>query len=134
MKNTEIILRTEACTGCGRCVETCRRGVLRLSDNGAGRVVQVADAASCAACRICEHGCPHDAIAIRKIEGRKPDLKRIVQGLLPVVLALALSLPWSLNPDAWGAVDYWKTFGLFVLFHILFAHIPYAKYLRKLKS
>ncbi len=130
MKNTEIVLYNYRCTGCGDCAEACHRGVLRVDDGDAGRVVRVVDAESCAGCRACERSCPHDAIVVRKIEGSKPDRKRLVKGLLPVVLALALSLPWSLDPDAWAGVDYWKIFGLFVFFHILFAHIPYSKYLK----
>lgn len=131
MKNTEIILRTYDCTGCGHCVEACRRGVLRLADNGQCRFVQVADAERCAGCRHCERSCPNKAIVIRKPEGRKATAKRILQGVLPPVLALALALPWSSDPAAWQAIDYWKIFSLLVVFHVLFCHSRIPKLLKK---
>lgn len=127
---TEIVLYNYRCTGCGRCVETCRRGVLRLTDSESGRRVQVADAAGCAGCRACERSCPHAAIAIRELDGRKVSPRRLLQGVLPIVLSVGLTLPWSLNPADWSGINYWKILGLFVLFHILFAHIPYSKYLK----
>ena len=121
MKNTEIVLRTYDCTGCGRCVEACRRGVLRLADNGQCRFVQVADAASCAECRACERSCSNKAIVP----------KHILRGALPIVLALALALPWSSDPEAWQAVNYWKIFGLLVLFHLIFCHLQIPEFLKK---
>ncbi|MCM1151129.1 MAG: ferredoxin family protein [Alistipes sp.] len=132
MKNTEILLDADRCSGCGRCIDACRRGVLQLSAAETGsRVVQVAAAERCAACRACERTCPRQAIVIRKTAGRKPDPKRMLQGVLPILLALALTLPRSLEPAAWHAVDYWKMFGLFVLFHILFCHTRIPKILKK---
>lgn len=130
MKNTEIVLRTYDCTGCGRCVEACRRGVLRLADNGQCRFVQVADAARCAGCRACERSCRNKAIVIRKIEPRKTAPKHILRGALPIVLALALALPWSSDPEAWQAVNYWKIFGLLVLFHLIFCHLQIPEFLK----
>ena len=129
MKNTEIVLRTYDCTGCGRCVEACRRGVLRLADNGQCRFVQVADAARCAGCRACERSCRNKAIVIRKIEPRKTAPKHILRGALPIVLALAFALPWSSAPEAWQAVNYWKIFGLLVLFHLIFCHLQIPEFL-----
>lgn len=130
MKNTEIILLTDRCTGCGHCVEACRRGVLQMARTADSRFVQVADADRCAGCRACEHRCSHHAIAIRKVESRKAGLKH----LLPPVLALILALPWSSDPEAWQAVNYWKIFGLLVLFHLLFCHARIPKILKNNKQ
>lgn len=128
---TGIILCNYRCTGCGRCVEACRRGVLRLADTDRGRIVQVADAASCAGCRTCERSCTHDALVVRETEGRKSDPKRLLQGALPVVAAVGLTLPWSTNPADWSGINYWKLFGLIVLFHILFCHLRIPQILKK---
>lgn len=123
MKNTEIILRSCDCTGCGRCTEACRHGVLQLANDGVRRIAQVVDAERCTACRSCEHSCAHGAIVVRKIAGAGYHRSRAVQGLLPLVLALVLVLPWSLDANDWSAINYWKIFGCFVLLHHLFGHI-----------
>ncbi|MCM1301014.1 MAG: 4Fe-4S binding protein [Bacteroides cellulosilyticus] len=131
MKNTEIKLRTCDCTGCGRCVEACRRGVLLLDDDGSRRLVRVADASRCAGCRACERSCPRGAIAVGEVGRSGFARNRFVQGLLPLIFALVLALPWSLEPEAWQHVDYWKIFGLFVLFHVLCCHLRLPKKLKK---
>ena len=132
MKNTEIILRTCDCTGCGRCTKACRHGVLRLADDGGRRIVQVAAAERCTGCRSCEHRCAHGAIVVRKIAGAGHFRSRVVQGLLPLGLALVCVLPWSLEANDWSSVDYRMIFILVVLVHILFAYIPYSKYFKKI--
>jgi len=50
--------------------------------------------------------------------------------VLPIVLALALALPWSSDPEAWQAVNYWKIFGLLVLFHLIFCHLQIPEFLK----
>lgn len=130
MKNTEIILRSCDCTGCGRCTEACRHGVLQLANDGVRRIVQVVDAERCTACRSCEHSCAHGAIVVRKIAGAGYHRSRAVQGLLPLVLALVLVLPWSLDANDWSAINYWKIFGCFVLLHHLFGHIRFSGVLK----
>lgn len=130
MKKAEILLDADRCSGCGRCVDACRRSVLVLAATDRGRIVRAARAEDCAACRACERTCPQRAVIIRKTAGRKPDPKRILQGILPIVPALALTLPRSLDAAAWHAVDYWKMFGLVVLFHLLFSHFRLPKALK----
>ena len=131
MKKTEILLRPDLCCGCGECVDACCRGVLRLADTDRGRIVRIADAERCAGCRACERSCTHGALVVREIEGRKFDPKRVLQGVLPVVLAVGITLPWSANPADWSGINYWKPFGLFVLFHILFSHLRIPQILKK---
>lgn len=131
MKKTEILLRPDLCCGCGECVDACRRGVLRLADTDRGRIVRIADAERCAGCRACERSCTHDALVVRKIEGRKFDPKRVLQAVLPLILAWVCALPRPLNAEAWHALDGWKIFGLFVLFHILFSHLRIPQILKK---
>lgn len=127
MKHTRIELRTRDCTGCGRCIEACRRGVLQTADNG---LVRIADADRCAGCRACERSCAHGAIAVRKNANRKPDIRRMMQGIVPILLALAIALPRSQNPADWHDINYWKIFGLFVLFHLLVCHLRIPKILK----
>ena len=63
-------------------------------------------------------------------EPRKTAPKHILRGALPIVLALALALPWSSDPEAWQAVNYWKIFGLLVLFHLIFCHLQIPEFLK----
>jgi ferredoxin len=52
---------TEACTGCGRCLEVCPRGVF-VRSNGK---VAVTDAALCLECGACMANCPEGALTVR---------------------------------------------------------------------
>lgn len=56
-----VVVR-ERCSGCGRCVETCLQGALRL-----GQVACV-DASSCTGCGACVAECPSEALVL----GRRP--------------------------------------------------------------
>ncbi|MFV0588471.1 4Fe-4S dicluster domain-containing protein [Bacteroides reticulotermitis] len=62
----EIELFTYDCIGCGRCVEYCPRGVLRIVENGMCCFVNVANADLCTGCRRCEKACPTKAIHVNK--------------------------------------------------------------------
>ncbi|MDE5707990.1 MAG: 4Fe-4S binding protein [Alistipes sp.] len=140
MKNTEIVLRTDRCTGCGHCVEACRHGVLRLADNGQGRFVQVADADRCAGCRHCERSCRNMAIVIRKLapnpentekqQAMKHNLKFVLHliGGIAVLAAICGAAMWLWNalvPEifGWKAVGYWQMLGLLALAHLFFGHM-----------
>jgi len=53
--------REEACTGCGRCLEVCPRGVF-VRANGK---VALTDPALCLECGACMSNCPEGAITVR---------------------------------------------------------------------
>ncbi len=130
-----ISLRTSDCSGCGRCTEICRRGVLRLVDDGPRRIAAVADATACRGCRACERSCPVRAIEVRRDTAGRP-LRRTVARRLPALLQLALpaalGLLW-LSERPWGAIDWWRLLGLFVLCHLVLYHLP-CRFTRKSDS
>ena len=49
------------CTGCGTCVESCPMDVFRL-----GEQAEIAYVDDCQACRLCQHHCPTNAIAVNE--------------------------------------------------------------------
>ncbi len=51
----------DRCTGCGRCVDACPEGAVRLT-NGSGSAVLLIDANACTYCTACEAACPERAI------------------------------------------------------------------------
>ena len=52
---------TAACTGCGRCIEVCPRGVITLS----GGTAEVSAGRQCIECGACALNCPASAIEAR---------------------------------------------------------------------
>ena len=57
----EILVHKEWCKGCGFCVVSCRRGVLRMED----KVPVVVDANLCSRCELCVWICPEFALKVR---------------------------------------------------------------------
>ena len=57
----EIKIDTDACTGCGTCVDTCPVGMYELNDKKATIVKNLDE---CVICRACESACPVGAIEI----------------------------------------------------------------------
>ena len=53
-------LNTEACIGCGRCLEVCPHGVFSLLENKARFI----DFDACMECGACAQNCPVDAIHV----------------------------------------------------------------------
>ena len=53
---------TDKCTGCGRCVQFCPEGAIRMMDVG-GKRRAVIDYNYCKGCMICAAECPAKAIA-----------------------------------------------------------------------
>lgn len=53
-------LHTDACVGCGRCVEVCPQGVFSLTD-GRARLV---DRDACMECGACAKNCPVSALTV----------------------------------------------------------------------
>lgn len=56
---TEVRINVEACDGCGKCVEQCPNGALKLVGGKA-----TANADDCMACYFCETTCPKLAIKV----------------------------------------------------------------------
>jgi ferredoxin len=56
-----LCFRVEACTGCGRCLEVCPRGVF-VRSNGK---VAITDPALCMECGACMGNCPEGALTVR---------------------------------------------------------------------
>lgn len=69
----QLAMEREHCTGCGRCVEACPRGVHALSS---GR--HVVDYSRCVACGRCVDSCPNDAL---RIYGRQMAIDEIISVL-----------------------------------------------------
>jgi len=59
--NVRIDIDYDLCTGCKRCVRSCRYGVLEWLDDAP----LVVNPHSCAACLDCERNCDAKAIKIR---------------------------------------------------------------------
>lgn len=124
-----ITLRTAACTGCGRCAEICRRGVLKLDDDGTHRIATVADPTACRSCGACSRACPAHAIEVGERNGRRTAAS-VTRAALQLILPAALGLPW-LSECSWSAIDGWRLVGLFVLCHLLLFHLPVHRFTRK---
>lgn len=51
----------ESCTGCGRCVEVCPRGVFVMN----GGTAAITDPDLCLECGACMNNCPHGALYVQ---------------------------------------------------------------------
>ncbi len=56
------------CTGCGSCVERCRRNVLKMIDNGHCKLASVEFPENCVGCGKCVRTCPAGAIELVTIK------------------------------------------------------------------
>jgi NAD-dependent dihydropyrimidine dehydrogenase PreA subunit len=56
-----LVLRPEACNGCGVCVDVCPHDVFRMN----GRAASIADRAACMECGACARNCATEAISVR---------------------------------------------------------------------
>ena len=70
------IIDTDACTGCGTCLEWCTTDAIVLDDGGIAR----RDESACLGCGVCARFCPESAIALkeglRKVFILPPQLRR----------------------------------------------------------
>jgi DNA-directed RNA polymerase subunit D len=57
-----IIINSENCNGCGKCIDACPRGVLKLVDGKA--VINESNLLLCSFCRLCEQVCEPRAIRV----------------------------------------------------------------------
>ena len=57
----EARLSQERCTGCGRCLESCRFDAVSENGEGEFRI----DPVACEGCEVCRHVCPSDAIDMK---------------------------------------------------------------------
>ncbi len=55
-----IKIDEQKCTACGKCVEACPRGVLKLEN----KELKVEDVLSCTLCKACVEACPTEAIEV----------------------------------------------------------------------
>lgn len=62
---TFVRFQTSGCTGCGRCVEVCRKQVLGLTPLRWHRHVHVDDSTNCVGCLRCVATCPNGRIRPR---------------------------------------------------------------------
>ncbi|MEM0000919.1 MAG: DNA-directed RNA polymerase subunit D [Desulfurococcaceae archaeon] len=61
-KYVPVITVKETCTACGKCVDACPRGILRVE--GSKVAVNELQALSCSFCRLCEEVCDVHAISV----------------------------------------------------------------------
>lgn len=61
-----LIVNTEACVGCGRCVRACASGGIVVEGVRPARAARVTD--SCTLCGSCVDACPVDALSIERDE------------------------------------------------------------------
>ena len=62
-------INSEACTGCGTCVEHCPLDTLRLNQAGKAYIAYPDD---CMTCFFCELRCPSEAIDVHPFKERLP--------------------------------------------------------------
>lgn len=55
-----LVLSTDACVGCGKCMEVCPHGVFAISDKKA----RIEDKDLCMECGACAKNCPTNAISV----------------------------------------------------------------------
>jgi len=58
-----VKINNESCIGCGKCVDVCGLGALKIEDGKA-----VSDNEKCISCGMCISHCPVNAIIVEKIE------------------------------------------------------------------
>jgi len=58
-------VNADLCSACGTCVERCQTGAMKLDDE---KAVSVVDLARCLGCGLCVASCPTEAIELRKKE------------------------------------------------------------------
>ena len=64
------VVDSDACTGCGDCLERCQFGALAVSDTS---LVCEVDEGCCVGCGLCSMACPTGALALeRRLEGDVP--------------------------------------------------------------
>ncbi len=57
-----LILNTEKCTGCGRCIEVCPHHVFSIKE----RKAEILDKDGCMECGACAKNCPLNAIEVKQ--------------------------------------------------------------------
>jgi NAD-dependent dihydropyrimidine dehydrogenase PreA subunit len=73
-KRFEVEISIDECKGCGRCVEACPKGILRMTDrvNMMGVVYVEVAKDGCVGCGACFYTCPEPgAITVYEITGEE---------------------------------------------------------------
>jgi len=63
-KSKVVRVICDNCTGCGRCIKRCRRNVLNIIENDAGKHVVVENSQKCTACGDCIAVCKFNALEL----------------------------------------------------------------------
>lgn len=66
MKRDCVWLSPELCSGCGRCVPACPKGLIAMRASPEGEAAAIEHPERCAACGSCRLVCPAGAIDVYK--------------------------------------------------------------------
>lgn len=69
VREVTVTISNDKCTGCGKCVDKCRHGVMHLRARDDKRWAWLAFPEKCTGCGRCEKACPSYAIMLIDVTG-----------------------------------------------------------------
>lgn len=63
-KTISLLIIDAKCTGCGKCIDRCRRSVIALAEEGGYKWAWAVRPDECTGCGKCRKSCPEDAIRL----------------------------------------------------------------------
>lgn len=63
-KIISLLIIDAKCTGCGTCIDKCRRNVISLAEEGGYKLGLGGTSGECTGCGRCQRYCPEDAIRL----------------------------------------------------------------------